>query len=85
VPVLSRTTHAPPAKPSTALHARLSALPATALRGEVLPERVPTAALLILREGKPGEPGEPQHASGNCPPVNPLPPAPALTVSAAGR
>jgi hypothetical protein len=25
----------------TALHARLSALPATALRGEVLPERVP--------------------------------------------
>jgi hypothetical protein len=24
-----------------ALHARLSALPATALRGEVLPERVP--------------------------------------------
>ena len=25
----------------TALHARLSSLPATALRGEVLPERVP--------------------------------------------
>ena len=39
-----------------ALHARLSALPATALRGDVLPERVPTAGLLILREGEPGEP-----------------------------
>lgn len=30
----------------TALHARLSALPATALRGEVLPERVPADDLL---------------------------------------
>jgi hypothetical protein len=40
----------------TALHARLSALPATALRGEVLPERVPTEGLLILRDGEPGEP-----------------------------
>ena len=40
-----------------ALHARLSALPATALRGEVLPERVPTAGLMILRDGDPGEPG----------------------------
>ncbi len=40
----------------TALHARLSALPATALRGEVLPERVPAAGLLILRDGEPGEP-----------------------------
>ena len=39
-----------------ALHARLSVLPATALRGEVLPERVPTAGLLILRDGAPGEP-----------------------------
>ena len=39
-----------------ALHARLSALPATALRGEVLPERVPTEGLLILRDGEPGEP-----------------------------
>ncbi|MCX8999136.1 hypothetical protein NOF55_18690 [Rhizobiaceae bacterium BDR2-2] len=39
-----------------ALHARLSALPATALRGEVLPERVPAAGLLILRDGGPGEP-----------------------------
>ena len=35
----------------TALHARLSALLATALRGDVLPERVPTAGLLILRDG----------------------------------
>ncbi len=40
----------------TALHAQLSALPATALRGEVLPERVPSAGLLILRDGEPGEP-----------------------------
>ena len=40
----------------TALHARLSALPATALRGDVLPERVPNAGLLILRDGEPGEP-----------------------------
>ena len=39
-----------------ALHARLSALPATALRGEVLPECVPAAGLLILRDGEPGEP-----------------------------
>ncbi|MCX7298960.1 MAG: acyl-CoA transferase [Rhodobacterales bacterium] len=38
------------------LHARLSALPATALRGDVLPERVPTAGLLVLRDGEPGEP-----------------------------
>ena len=40
----------------TALHARLSALPATVLRGDVLPERVPAAGLLILRDGDPGEP-----------------------------
>ena len=40
-----------------ALHARLSTLPATVLRGEVLPERVPAAGLLILRDGEPGEPG----------------------------
>ena len=39
-----------------ALHARLSALPAAALRGDVLPERVPAAGLLILRDGEPGEP-----------------------------
>ena len=39
-----------------ALHARLSALPATVLRGEVLPERVPAEGLLILRDGEPGEP-----------------------------
>ena len=39
-----------------ALYARLSTLPATALRGEVLPERVPAAGLLILRDGEPGEP-----------------------------
>ena len=40
----------------TALFARLLALPATALRGDVLPERVPTAGLLILRDGEPGDP-----------------------------
>ncbi|MEN8742247.1 MAG: acyl-CoA transferase, partial [Phaeobacter gallaeciensis] len=40
----------------TALHAQLSALPATALRGDVLPERVPAQGLLILRDGEPGEP-----------------------------
>ncbi|MBC9248611.1 acyl-CoA transferase [Paracoccus sp. 11-3] len=38
------------------LHARLSALPATALRGDVLPERVPPDGILILRDGAPGEP-----------------------------
>jgi hypothetical protein len=40
----------------TALHVRLSALPATALRGEVLPERIPASGLLILRDGEPGQP-----------------------------
>lgn len=39
-----------------ALQARLSTLPATVLRGEMLPERVPSAGLLILRDGEPGEP-----------------------------
>ena len=39
-----------------ALHAALSTLPATTLRGDVLPERVPVAGLLILRDGEPGEP-----------------------------
>ena len=38
------------------LHARLSAMPATVLRGGVLPERVPAAGLVILRDGDPGEP-----------------------------
>ena len=40
----------------TALHTVLQALTATVLRGEVLPERVPTDGLLILRDGEPGEP-----------------------------
>ncbi len=40
----------------TALHVRLSVLPHTALRGDVLPERVPAAGLLILRDGEPGGP-----------------------------
>ena len=38
-----------------ALHTRLLALSATVLRGDVLPERVPAAGLLILRDGDPGE------------------------------
>jgi hypothetical protein len=40
----------------SALHALLATLPATVLRGEVLPERVPAAGLLVLRDGEPGEP-----------------------------
>jgi len=40
----------------TALHARLSALAAITLRGDVLPECVPAAGLLILRDGESGEP-----------------------------
>lgn len=40
----------------TALHALLQTQPAPVLRGEVLPERVPAAGLLILRDGDPGEP-----------------------------
>ena len=39
-----------------ALLAVLQTLPATVLRGEVLPERVPGGGLLILRDGEPGEP-----------------------------
>jgi hypothetical protein len=37
----------------TALYARVSELLATALRGEVLPERVSAEGLLILRDGEP--------------------------------
>lgn len=39
-----------------ALHAQLQSLAATALRGEVLPERIPAAGIVILRDGEPGEP-----------------------------
>lgn len=39
-----------------ALHARLAALSATVLRDEVLPERIPAAGLITLRDGQPGEP-----------------------------
>jgi hypothetical protein len=39
-----------------ALHALLQTLPAKVLRGEVLPERIPIAGLLILRDGDPGDP-----------------------------
>ena len=40
----------------TALHARLQTLVATVLRDEVMPERIPPAGLIILRDGQPGEP-----------------------------
>ena len=40
----------------TALHARLQTLAATVLRDEVMPERIPPAGLIILRDGQPGEP-----------------------------
>ena len=39
-----------------ALHARLQPLAALTLRDDVLPERIPTAGLIILRDGQPGEP-----------------------------
>ena len=39
-----------------ALHARFQTLAATVLRDEVLPERIPPAGLVILRDGQPGEP-----------------------------
>ena len=39
-----------------ALHARLQTLAAHTLRDEVLPERIPAAGLIILRDGQPGEP-----------------------------
>ena len=39
-----------------ALHARLQPLAALTLRDEVLPERIPEAGLIILRDGQPGEP-----------------------------
>jgi hypothetical protein len=38
------------------LHARLETLAAPVLRGDVLPERIPSTGLIILRDGKPGEP-----------------------------
>lgn len=39
-----------------ALHARLQPLAAHVLRDEVLPERIPAAGLIILRDGQPGMP-----------------------------
>ena len=39
-----------------ALHERLQPLVALTLRDEVLPERIPAAGLIILRDGQPGEP-----------------------------
>ena len=39
-----------------ALHARLLPLSALIRRDEVLPERIPAAGLIILRDGQPGEP-----------------------------
>lgn len=40
----------------TALQALLQSLAALVLRDEVLPERIPAAGLVILRDGQPGEP-----------------------------
>jgi len=40
----------------SALHSVLQTQPVPVLRGEVLPERVPAAGLLFLRDGDPGEP-----------------------------
>lgn len=41
----------------SALHSALTdAALTTVLRGEVMPERVPAAGLIILRDGEPGEP-----------------------------
>lgn len=39
-----------------ALYARLQPLAALTLRDGVLPERIPAAGLIILRDGQPGEP-----------------------------
>jgi len=39
-----------------ALHERFQPLAALTLRDEVLPERIPAAGLIILRDGQPGEP-----------------------------
>jgi hypothetical protein len=39
-----------------ALHTRLQSLAAPVLRGDVLPERIPSTGLIILRDGKPGDP-----------------------------
>jgi hypothetical protein len=39
-----------------ALYARLQPLAALTLRDEILPERIPDAGLIILRDGQPGEP-----------------------------
>ena len=39
-----------------ALHGRLQTLATAVLRDEVLPERIPPAGLIILRDGQPGEP-----------------------------
>ena len=42
----------------TALADVLSTIPhVPVLRGDVLPERIPSAGLMILRDGTPGEPG----------------------------
>lgn len=39
-----------------ALYAQLQTLAAPVLRGDVLPERIPSTGLVILRDGKPGDP-----------------------------
>jgi hypothetical protein len=39
-----------------ALHARLQPLAALTLRDDVLPDRIPAAGLIIMRDGQPGDP-----------------------------
>ena len=39
-----------------ALHLRLQPLAALVLRDDIMPERIPAAGLIILRDGQPGEP-----------------------------
>ncbi len=39
-----------------ALYARLQPLAALTLRDDILPERIPVAGLIIMRDGQPGEP-----------------------------
>ena len=53
----------------SALHALLQTQAAPVLRGEVLPERVPAAGLLILRDGDQGEPAvtlSPRSTGAGC-------------------
>lgn len=56
--ITAALTHIPSTRENVlaALHARLLPLTALVLRDELLPERIPAAGLVILRDGQPGEP-----------------------------